>query len=173
MESFDLCAGMLLFSRFASGSCQIYECGDLDREECNRPHKETDNVVTSRRKMGPAHNEGNECQIDIRLSERRHNCAEDKALLAAFTRHSAEQRSGNSCQIQNKDHQKTSNTTVDNEKKHRKECLHINSLYSSGLTAQISRRCMRSAAFALLGNDAIISICYSIVPHKLFPSKVQ
>ena len=40
-------------------------------------------------------------------------------------------------------------------------------------TTRISRRCGRSAAFALVGNDAIISICYSIVPHKLFPSKVQ
>jgi hypothetical protein len=46
--------------------------------------------------------------------------------------------------------------------------------FFSGRTAQISRRCKLSAAFALLGNDAIISICYSIVPHnKLFPSKVQ
>jgi hypothetical protein len=44
----------------------------------------------------------------------------------------------------------------------------------TGRTAQISRRRRRSAEFAFLGNDAIISICYSIVPHnKLFPSKVQ
>ena len=41
------------------------------------------------------------------------------------------------------------------------------------LTAQISCRCKRSAAFALLGNDLSISIGYSIVPHKFFPSKVQ
>jgi len=42
-------------------------------------------------------------------------------------------------------------------------------------TAQISRSELveGSAEFALLGNDVIISICYSIVPHKLFPSKVQ
>jgi len=45
----------------------------------------------------------------------------------------------------------------------------------SRLTAQISRSELVEglAEFALLGNEASISICYSIVPHKLFPSKVQ
>jgi len=40
------------------------------------------------------------------------------------------------------------------------------------LTSQISRHCKRSVAFALLGNDAILSICYSNPPHRLFPRKV-
>jgi len=46
------------------------------------------------------------------------------------------------------------------------------SIPPSRIQGQISRRCMRSAAFALLGNDASISICYIIPPHKLFPRKV-